>query len=122
MKRSSVLLLSSLFLFSACKRTKIYYVHIVKVNNEQHTDTIKASSDSIAYARGYKYFKVGELLEKDIKDSVQNCTPGTYKSFTVTDAKGRLISYNLSDKAKAELEEKARFIISGSATVSEDDE
>ena len=99
-----------IILLCSCKSRHTYYVHIIKMNNEEHIDTIRASSDSGAYSKGYKYFKVGEYVEADIKDTIKNCTPGTYKSFTVTNQKGKNIFFHLSDKAKADLDSKAKMI------------
>ena len=105
MKRVLLLLL---IVMCGC-RNKTYYIHIITMSNEEHIDTIKASSDSVAYAKGYKYFKIGEFVEKGIKDTIQNCAIGTYKSFFVTDSRNKTIEYKLSGKAKYELEQKAKY-------------
>jgi hypothetical protein len=100
------------FLTSGCKK-KTYYVHILKTNNTEHIDTIHASSDSAAYARGYKYYVVSLLVENMVMEEVEKSGVPMDQRFYVKNRSGKTIKYNLSDQAKKLQEQKAKDAVGG---------
>ena len=121
MNRSLLVIIALFMLFATGCRKKTYYVHIIKSNNTEHIDTIRASSDSIAYAKAYKYYMVSQLVENIVKDEMaQNNTPIDQR-FYVKTKRGKLIHFNLSDKDKSTQEQKAKDAVGGIAKTDDDD-
>lgn len=107
------------FLLTGCKK-KTYYVHIIKSDHTEHIDTIRASSDSSAYAKGYKYYMVSLLTENIIKDEMTRDATPLDQKFYVQTKSGKTLHYTLSAEARLAQEKKAKDALGG--VINEDEE
>ena len=121
MKRSLLVILALIILVTSGCRKKTYYVHIILSNNTERIDTIRASSDSSAYAKGYKYYVVSQLTENIIKDEMAKSAIPADQRFYVTNKSGKTLRYTLSDKAKSIQEQKAKDALGGVMNDEEED-
>ena len=116
MNRSLLVITVLLALLVAGCKKKTYYVHILKTNNTEHIDTIRSSSDSAAYAKGYKYYVVSLLVENLVLEEIEKSGIPLDQRFYVKTRSGKTIKYNLSPEAKKLQEQKAKDAVGGAGS------